>query len=64
MEKRNLGQRQATALLGITQPRASLLFNKQLEKFSIEYLIDKLDILKIAVEVEVTPTEEEAATHE
>lgn len=55
VQERDLTQRQAAAILGIDQPKVSLLMRGRLRGFSMEKLFDFLNRLDQDVEVIVRP---------
>ena len=66
IRKRGVTQKQAAALLGITQSRVSCLMNGKLSNFSMDHLFELLNALDTDVEIIVKPkTKEEksATTH-
>jgi predicted XRE-type DNA-binding protein len=54
IDKRDMTQVQAAAVLGIDQPKVSALVRGRLEKFSIERLCDFLRALGCDIEIQVT----------
>jgi predicted XRE-type DNA-binding protein len=54
IDKRDMTQTQAAAVLGIDQPKVSALVRGRLEKFSIERLCDFLRSLGCDVDIQVT----------
>src|SRR3990172_6152570 len=55
IEGRRLTQRQAAALLGVTQPRVSDLARGKIERFSIDALVAMLASAGVRVQIAVTP---------
>jgi predicted XRE-type DNA-binding protein len=53
--ERNLTQRQAAAILGIDQPKVSLLMRGRLRGFSMERLFEFLNRLDLDVDVTIRP---------
>jgi predicted XRE-type DNA-binding protein len=53
LRRRRLRQRDAAALFGVAQPRVSDLVRGKVGLFSIDTLIDMLDVLGIAVTLEI-----------
>jgi len=54
IDKRNMTQTQAAAVLGIDQPKVSALVRGRLEKFSIERLCHFLRALGCDVDIQIT----------
>jgi predicted XRE-type DNA-binding protein len=54
IDKRNMTQTQAAAVLGIDQPKVSALVRGRLEKFSVERLYNFLRALGCDVEIQIT----------
>lgn len=59
IEARKLTQRAAAALLGIDQPRVSLLVRGKTGQFSLEKMIQFLERLSFDVRIEATPSTSE-----
>jgi len=55
IEGRRLTQRQAAALLGVTQPRVSDLARGKIERFSIDALVAMLASAGVRVQIAVAP---------
>lgn len=55
LRARKLKQREASALLGIPQPKVSALKNYRLDQFSVERLMEFLTALDHDVEIRIRP---------
>lgn len=55
IQERNLTQRQAAAILGVDQPKVSLLMRGRLRGFSMEKLFEFLNRLDLDVDVTIRP---------
>ena len=55
LDKRGLTQQQAAHLLGTTQPVISSLKNGRLSGFTLDRLVDYLEVLEKRVEVRIVP---------
>ena len=60
---RGLTQIEASAIMGIPQPRVSMLRNYRLDHFSVERLLDFLASLGMKVEISVTRQTQPANGH-
>jgi predicted XRE-type DNA-binding protein len=56
---RELSQRQAAELLGVSQPRVSNMMKGQLERFSMDFFIEALVRLGYKLDLDFTPHNEE-----
>ena len=56
---RELTQRQAAELIGISQPRVSNMMKGRLEKFSMDFFIEALVRLGYKLDLDFTPQNEE-----
>jgi predicted XRE-type DNA-binding protein len=54
LKRRKLTQKQAAALLGVTQPRISHLKNRRIAFFSLDTLVDMLTQLGMSVTITAT----------
>ncbi len=62
LSERNLSQTQAARLLGLDQPKVSLLLRGQVQGYSIDRLFRFLNALGQQVEISIRPLNEEPAT--
>lgn len=62
LSERNLSQTQAARLLGLDQPKVSLLVRGQVQGYSIDRLFRFLNALGQEVEISIRPAKKEPAT--
>jgi len=63
LEKRHLSQTQAAAILGIPQPKVSMIQNGKLRGFSLEKLCHFLTLLGRDVDIVIRPRNKDGVGH-
>ena len=63
IEKRNLSQTQAATMLGIPQPKVSMIQNGKLRGFSLEKLCHFLTLLGRDVDIVIKPRNKDGVGH-
>ncbi len=66
IKERSLTQKEASELLGISQPKISCLMNGKLSQFSLDFLFEMLNALGRSVDIIIKPkkrAEKFASTH-
>ena len=57
IRKKNMSQRQAAEFFGVHQPRINDLMNNRIEKFSIDILLNMLQLAGKRVRIQIEPIE-------